>query len=56
MESIDNEIAEKKKQAESDEATSDYLLLCKLSEEIEALEMELFAILEEIDEIERSLA
>jgi hypothetical protein len=52
MEMLDGEIEEKRQQSQSDEATSDYLLLCKLSEEIEALEGELFEILEEIDEIE----
>ena len=56
MESLDLLISEKKKESESEAATSDYLLLCKLSEEIEALEGELFEILEEIDEIERNLA
>ena len=40
---------------ESDEVTSDYLLLCKLGEEIEALEVELFEILEEIDTLEGKL-
>lgn len=55
MEMLDGEIEEKKRQSQSDEATSDYLLLCKLSEEIEALEGELFEILEEIDKIEEAL-
>lgn len=55
MEMLDKEIDEKRRLSQSDEAISDYLLLCKLSEEIEALESELFEILEEIDEIENKL-
>ena len=55
MESLDLLISEKKKESESEAATSDYLLLCKLSEEIEALEGELFEILEEIDGLEEKL-
>ena len=55
MEMLDGEIEEKRQQSQSDEATSDYLLLCKISEEIEALEGELFEILEEIDKIEEAL-
>ncbi len=55
MEALDTEISSKKAQMESDEVTCDYVLLCKLGEEIEALEGELFEILEEIDELEEKL-
>lgn len=55
MEALDSEISEKKKQMESDEVTSDYVLLCQLTEEIEALEGELFEVLEEIDGLEEKL-
>ena len=53
--SLDEEILKKKQELESDEVVSDYLKLCALNEEIEALENEQFAILEELDEIENKL-
>ena len=53
--SLDEEIAKKKQELESDEIMSDYLKLCALNEEIEALENEQFTILEELDEIENKL-
>ena len=53
--SLDEEIAKKKSELEKDEVVSDYVRLCALNEEIEALETEQFEILEEIDEIETKL-
>ena len=55
MTSLEDEISKKRTELESDEVMSDYVRLCQLNEEIEALENEQFAILEEIDEIETKL-
>ena len=55
MISLDEEISKKKVELESDEVGSDYVRLCSLNEEIEALENEQFEILTEIDEIETKL-
>ena len=55
MISLDEEISKKKAELESDEVGSDYVRLCSLNEEIEALENEQFEILTEIDEIETKL-
>ena len=55
MISLDEEISKKKAELESDEVVSDYVRLCSLNEEIEALENEQFEILTEIDEIETKL-
>jgi ATP-binding cassette subfamily F protein 3 len=55
MISLDEEISIKKAELESDEIVSDYVRLCSLNEEIEALENEQFEILTEIDEIETKL-
>ena len=52
---LDEEISQKKLELESDEVMSDYVKLCALNDEIEALENEQFAILEELDEIENKL-
>ncbi|MBQ8546372.1 MAG: ATP-binding cassette domain-containing protein [Clostridia bacterium] len=55
MLTLDEEISIKKNELESDDVVSDYIRLCALNEEIEALEVEQFSILEEIDEIENKL-
>lgn len=55
MIALDEEISKKKAELEGDEVMSDYVRLCALNEEIEALEAEQFEILEEIDEIENKL-
>ena len=55
MLALDEEISIKKNELESDEVVSDYIRLCALNEQIEALEVEQFSILEEIDEIENKL-
>ena len=55
MISLDEEISNKRAELESDEVVSDYVRLCSLNEEIEALENEQFEILEEIDELETKL-
>lgn len=55
MISLDEEISKKKAELESDAVVSDYVRLCQLNEEIEALENEQFEILTEIDEIETRL-
>ena len=55
MTSLEDEISKKRTELESDEVMSDYVRLCQLNEEIENLENEQFAILEEIDEIETKL-
>ncbi len=55
MIALDDEIAKKKALLESEEIVSDYIRLCELNEEIEALENEQFEILTEIDEIETKL-
>ncbi len=52
---LDEEISKKKLELENDEVMSDYVKLCALNDEIEALENEQFAILEELDEIETKL-
>ena len=56
MEQIDTEISVKKQELSSDAVASDYVRLTALSEEIDALELELMTLLEEADELERALA
>ena len=52
---LDEIIASKRAELEGNEIMSDYVRLCELNDEIEALENEQFEILEEIDEIESNL-
>ena len=55
MQILDAEISKKRAELEKDEVMSDYIKLCALNEEIESLENEQFAVLEEIDDLENKL-
>lgn len=55
IERLDALVGEKRAQMDSPELISDYVKLCALGEEIEALEERLFSLLEELDEIEAKL-
>lgn len=52
LDELDKAIAQKRRELESDEASSDYMLLCRLNEEIEALETEMLTLMEEAEELE----
>ncbi len=55
MEALDLEISNKHLEMQSDEVTSDYLRLCELENEIQALEDSMLEIIDEIDGIEKFL-
>ena len=56
LDELDKAIAQKRRELESDEASSDYMLLCRLNEEIEALETEMLTLMEEAEELEGLLS
>ena len=55
MEALDLEISNKHLEMQSDEVTSDYLRLCELENEIQALEDSMLEIIDEIDGLEKFL-
>ena len=55
MEALDLEISNKYLEMQSDEVTSDYLRLCELENEIQALEDSMLKIIDEIDGLEKFL-
>ena len=55
MEALDLEISNKHLEMQSDEVTSDYLKLCELENEIQALEDSMLEIIDEIDGLEKFL-
>jgi ATP-binding cassette subfamily F protein 3 len=52
---IDAQIEEKREFLSTDEVATNYVLLCQLNEEIEALENEMLTLLEEAEELENLL-
>ncbi len=55
IEQIDARIDEKRTLLASDEVATNYVLLCQLNDEIEALEGEMLALMEEAEELEKLL-